>query len=69
MTQTVPEYIKEIVRQRWGLDAEDTSRDADIDNATPLKLFRAVCGWKLGHPDWADQMIGWAKDCGLQRLD
>jgi hypothetical protein len=61
----ISETVKRAVRQRLGLDADDTSRDAEIESTAPMKLLRDVCGWHIGDPAWADSFIEWAKGCGF----
>jgi lactam utilization protein B len=55
-----------VIRQRLGLKADDERRDRDIAAMNPIERFRHVCGWHLGDPHWADTMISWAKDCGIE---
>jgi hypothetical protein len=64
--QTIPLHIKQVVRQRLGLEQNDQSRDADIDAMEPIRLLRHVCGWKLGDSYWAETFLGWARDCGYK---
>jgi hypothetical protein len=54
------------MRQRLGLEPEDTSRDDYIDKMTPHERLRLICGWELGYGEWADSFIGWAKDAGFK---
>ncbi len=59
-----PEHILRVIRQRRGLDDNDTSQDSKIDALTPRKKLRALAGWELGDEGWADVFIEWANDCG-----
>ena len=65
---STPEYILKKIRQRYDIDESDTSGDADIENMTPLDRFKEVCAWELGDRDWANQVLSWAKDCGIDSI-
>jgi len=41
-----PEYIMRSVRQRFGLEPDDTSRDKDIDVMSPIEVFDEWLGWQ-----------------------
>ena len=58
-------YI-ESMRQRLGLDEDDSSRDADIERMSPRQRLEMLCGWHLGHSDWARTFLSWAKDAGFE---
>lgn len=66
---TTPAHIMKTLRQRNGIAADDTSFDAELDAMPPLQKLRAVAAWELGSPDWADQFITWATQCGIQITD
>lgn len=57
-------YIKEM-RQRLGLEEDDTSRDAEIEDMTPIRRFNLLCGWYLGDIAWAQTIIDWQRDAGF----
>lgn len=61
-----PEYILEKIRQRNDLEENDKSNDEKFNSMSPIKKLRDVAGWELGDPDWANQFIEWAKDCGFE---
>ena len=58
-------YIGDM-RQRLGLEEDDTRRDDEIEKMSPRDRFRLLCGWHLGHPNWAHTILDWAKDAGLK---
>lgn len=60
-----PHYIKEM-RQRLGLEENDTQRDAEIASMTPYARLRLLCGWFLGDPNWASSMLEWCNDAGFE---
>ena len=64
--EMMPDYIMEILRQRSGLDATDTSEDERLLALSPQEKFDKVCGWNLGDPSWARLVLRWAKDCGFE---
>lgn len=41
-----PDYIMEKVRQRLGLEPEDTSRDDEINNMTHNMVFSHCLAWE-----------------------
>jgi hypothetical protein len=61
-----PDYIKTKLRQRMGLEKNDSSNDDDIEKMTADEKFSEVIGWELGYSTWAAQLLEWAKDCGLE---
>jgi hypothetical protein len=66
---TTPEHIMRKLRQRHELDADDTSRDAELNALLPLQKLRHIAAWEIGSPDWADHFITWAKQCGITIVD
>ena len=56
-----PEHIMEILRQRLGLDEDDTSRDDEINIYTPSEAFEEVCNWE-GLLGYADTIKEWIED-------
>lgn len=66
---TTPEHILKKLRQREGLEADDRSRDDELNTMPPMSKLRALAAWELGSPDWADQFVTWAKQCGIQITD
>lgn len=61
-----PEYILQKIRQRNDVDIDDQSYDEEFNRISPLENLRSVSGWELGDPDWSDQFIELAKDCGFE---
>lgn len=72
MTTKTPEHILLKIRPRLVHD-ENTSDmvevDAEINTMTPMEKLRHVCAWELGHQQWADTIIGFAKDCGMAIIE
>lgn len=66
---TTPAHILKVLRQRHELDEADTSRDAELDTLSPMDKLRHMTAWKLGHVEWADEFVTWAKDCGIAITD
>lgn len=64
-----PKHILKRIRQRLDLDEDDGSQDARINDMTPYGKLRAVVAWELGDPDWADTVLQWARDCGVEARD
>lgn len=59
-----PNYVLEFVRQRQGLEPDDTSQDAKFNSKPGKWVLRQMVGWSLGDSDWADVFLGWIEDCG-----
>jgi hypothetical protein len=57
-------YVEEM-RQRLGLEADDTSRDRQIEEMEPMERVRLLAGWTLGDPDWADTFKDFFESQGL----
>jgi hypothetical protein len=68
MTQ-LPIYCINAIRQRKGLEEDDTSKDDEILLMTPMDRLRDVCGWYLGDSTWADAFVDWARDCGMEVME
>jgi hypothetical protein len=64
-----PDYIMSTLRQRWGVEPTDDSKDNRINDLTPRKALRDVCGWHLGDPTWADTFLKWADACGFEVIE
>ncbi len=62
----IPESLMKKIRGRIDLDADDTSRDAEIKRWTPRQRLRKVVGWELGDENWADKILEWANACGYK---
>lgn len=61
----VPLHILKRLRQRAELEANDSSKDAELLAQDPMTKLRNVVAWELGHSEWADQFLTWAKECGI----
>jgi len=44
----------EVMRQRLGLEPEDTELDYYIESLSPLERVRLIAGWYQGDEKWAD---------------
>lgn len=64
-TETKRRYIEDM-RQRLGLDADDSSSDKRIEKMSSEERLKLLCGWHLGDPAWAHQFINWARDAGYE---
>ncbi|EMM5100298.1 hypothetical protein ACK249_003644 [Pseudomonas aeruginosa] len=62
---TPPEILK-MLRQREGLDANDSSKDDALDALTPDEKFRNVIAWQFGDGAWSGTILSWAAQCGVQ---
>ena len=62
----IPKHILLKLRQRQGLEETDDSMDEFFESRPPMWRLREVVGWELGDPGWADQIIQWARDCGVE---
>lgn len=56
-----PEYILRMLRQRRGLEANDTSDDDYLNRMPPNQAFAMVCNWE-GLVGYAPVIQGWVKD-------
>lgn len=61
MENKYPEDIMEILRQRLGLEEDDTSRDSEINTYTPSEAFEEVCNWE-GFLGYASTIKSWIED-------
>ena len=48
------EHTKQILRQRLGLNKDDTSHDHHINTLSPEDAARALIAWELGDARWYD---------------
>lgn len=56
-----PEEIMECVRQRWGLERFDGSKDEEINQLSPDEVFDHVCNWN-GMLGYATTIKTWIRD-------
>lgn len=56
-----PEYIMAILRQRLDLEADDTSRDVEINSYSCSEAFEEVLAWQ-GIIGYARHIKGWIED-------
>lgn len=66
---STPQDILKILRQRHDLDENDKSHDEEFRNMGPMEKLREVTAWELGDPTWADQLLTWAIQCGIELKD
>lgn len=57
-------YVEEM-RQRLGLDENDSCKDKYIESISPLERVRLIAGWYLGGGGWADTFVEYFKSQGL----
>lgn len=55
------ESIMECVRQRWGLEKYDDSKDDEINQLLPDEVFEHVCNWN-GLLGYATTIKSWIED-------
>ena len=53
----LPYGILPILRQREGLGENDASGDERISRYSLHRVLRECIAWKLGHGDWADEIL------------
>lgn len=58
-------YIGDM-RQRLGLDEDDSSRDEKIEEMTAEQRLGLIAGWNLGYSDWAGTILRWVRDAGFE---
>lgn len=58
MKHKYPEYIMKMLRQRLGLDEDDTSRDTELNTYSPSEAFEEVCNWE-GLINYASTIKHW----------
>ena len=59
MNQNYPDNIMEILRQRVGLDEDDTSRDGELQTLTPVEALEECLSWEgiEGYTGWILDVI------------
>lgn len=66
MNNKLPTRLLKILRKRFDLDEDDSSIDDELNALEPIVKLRHIVAWDLGNPDWADQILYWAKICGIK---
>ena len=61
MENKYPEYVMAILRQRLDLEADDTSRDTEINLYTPNEAFEELLAWE-GFIGYASHVKMWIND-------
>lgn len=56
-----PDYIMKDVRQRLGLEEDDTSRDNEINTMGKYRVLCMVCNWN-GLIDYGSTIADWIDD-------
>lgn len=64
-----PEYVMGKLRQRLGLEKDDTNEDTDIMNYTPSEAFYEVLGWDGLLGGWDSQIKQYIRDIYKIDLD
>jgi hypothetical protein len=62
----IPEHMMKMLRGRYGLESDDTSKDRHIREMSPEQIVRECAGWKLGDPYWAKCIAGWMNAVGAK---
>lgn len=62
------EDVMECVRQRWGLEKYDNSKDEEINQLSPDEVLEHVCNWN-GLLGYAYTIKSWIKDIYILDLD
>ena len=59
MNHNYPEHIMEILRQRFGLEEDDTIRDEELQTLTPLEALDHCLSWEGidGYTSWILNVI------------
>lgn len=61
MISIYPEYILKKLRQREGLEPNDTSMDDMLNGLSPEIVFKEVCDWE-GMIGYSSSILGWIED-------
>ena len=51
-----------VLREREGLEPDDTSMDAQLNELTSFEALEELATWNLGHSGWLDTFIQWPVD-------
>lgn len=57
-----PEYIMKYLRQRKGLEEDDTSSDDRLNNMSRNEVFKEVLNWNGLLGNWDIDIKAWIKD-------
>lgn len=58
-------YIKDM-RQRLGLEPDDSSRDSDLEKMTETQKLGLIAGWHLGYSGWEHTILNWVEAAGFK---
>ena len=64
----IPEHLMKPLRERLGLDENDTSRDGIINNRPAITNLEELCAWEFGDPSWARWFIKRMDDLGIKTI-
>ena len=62
----IPEYLMIMLRQRKGLDFNDTTNDKEFLTYSPMEIFSEWCEWN-GIIGYAYQIVGVLEDLGITK--
>ena len=68
MNQNYPDNIMEILRQRVGLDEDDTSRDDELQTLTPVEALDECLSWE-GIEEYTDWILDVIRDTFKVKLN
>ncbi|XOS93109.1 hypothetical protein ACLMAB_05535 [Brevibacillus laterosporus] len=63
MESKYPDYVYKDVGERLKITKKE------IDSLSREKVFTNLIAWKLGHPQWAEDIKGWIEDIYNIKLD
>lgn len=55
------DYIMKVLRQRLGLDENDTSKDERINEMSESRVFKEMCEWE-GLIGYGSRLLDWVED-------
>lgn len=63
---SIPESAMIDIRQRNGLEEDDTSQDDYFNKRDPRENLADLIGWHIGDSSWLRRFESWAEACGLK---
>lgn len=64
----IPEHLMKPLRERLGLEENDTSRDDEINSRLPIDNLRELSAWEFGDPSWADWFAQRMESLGVKEI-
>lgn len=61
----IPEYLMKPLRERLGLEPDDSSKDKIINDRSPISNLQELCAWEFGDSSWANWFLERAKNLGI----